>query len=39
MLIKAFPSDPTVTDFPVHFPLDKLPEIMSQYVPAERQVC
>ena len=39
MVIRARPSPPTVTDLPVHWPLIKLPDITSQYVPAGRQVC
>ena len=37
-LIAAFPSDPTTIDFPVHWPLIKSPEMMSQYVPAGKHV-
>ena len=36
--IKAFPSEPTVIDLPVHWLFTRSPEITSQYVPAGRHV-
>jgi hypothetical protein len=35
----VLPSPPTVMLFPVHDPFSRFPEMMSQYVPAGREVC